>query len=140
MTLVGAPDVLAVVGPMLAATDVETVAATDVASVPVEGVDLAVLAGVVRRHSPTTDRQLLRAVHGALADDGTVVVLEPLRDRSPVARRVAVERLVVGRGDAYATETVEGWLDEAGFVDCETRDVPGTATQAVVGRRERGVD
>jgi hypothetical protein len=140
VTLVDAPDVLAVVGPMLASTDVETVPAADVTTVPVEDVELVVLAGVVRRHSPTTDRQLLRAVHGALTDDGTVVVLEPLRDRSPSARHVVVERLVVGEGDVYTVGEVEGWLEDAGFVDTETRDVPGTATQAVVARRERGVD
>jgi hypothetical protein len=69
-----------------------------------------------------------------------VVVLEPLRGESSAARRVAVERLAFGRGDAYDRETVESWLTAAGFVGCETTDVPGTERQAVVGRCERGVD
>jgi hypothetical protein len=140
VTLVEAPDVLAVVDPVLASTDVATVPAADVATVPIEDAELAVLVGVLRRHPPAIGRRLLRGIHDALADVGTVVVLEPLRGRSPVARRVAAERLVLGEGDVYTAETIDGWLADAGFVDCETRDVPGTATQAVVGRRERGVD
>jgi SAM-dependent methyltransferase len=138
-TLVDSADVLDVVGPMLAGQGVETVAA-EFPMVPAADVDLALLAGVVRRHDPETNERLLRSVRDALAPGGAVVVLEPLRDRSSEARRVAVERLAVGRGDAYGGETVEQWLRTAGFVDRETRNVPGTAGQAVVGRRERGVE
>ena len=124
---------------MLAGGGVETVAA-ERTTVPAVDADLALLAGVVRRHNPETNERLLRSVHDALAPGGTVVVFEPLRERSSKARRVAVERLAVGRGDAYGGETVEQWLRTAGFVDRETRNVPGTAGQAVVGRRERGVE
>ncbi|WP_380680568.1 methyltransferase domain-containing protein [Salinigranum sp. GCM10025319] len=138
-TLVDSADVLDVVGPMLAGSGVETVAA-ELTTVPVAGADLAVLAGTVRRHAPDTNERLLRSVYDALAPGGAVVVLEPLRGRSSEAGRVAIERLAVGRGDAYGSETVEKWLHAAGFVDSETRDVPGTAEQAVVGRRERGVE
>ncbi|WP_318567269.1 methyltransferase domain-containing protein [Salinigranum marinum] len=139
-TLVDSARVLDAVGPMLAGQDVETVVAERATAVPVDNADLAVLAGVVQRRSPESNRALLRSTHDALGPGGAVVVLEPLRGRSARARRVAVERLAVGRGDAYAAETVEGWLDEAGFVDRETRDVSGTDQGAVVGRRERGVD
>ena len=138
-TLVDSERVLDVVGPMLAGGGVETVAA-ERTTVPAVDADLALLAGVVRRHNPETNERLLRSVHDALAPGGTVVVFEPLRERSSKARRVAVERLAVGRGDAYGSETVEQWLRAAGFVDREMRDVPGTAEQAVVGRRERGVE
>ena len=139
-TLVDTARVLDAVGPMLAGQGVETIVAERATAVPVDDADLAVLAGVVQRRSPETNRTHLRSVHDALAPGGAVVVLEPLRGRSARARRVAVERLAVGRGDAYAAETVEGWLDEGGFVDRVTRDVPGTDQAAVVGRRERGVD
>jgi SAM-dependent methyltransferase len=140
VTLVESPEALDVAGPSLAGRDVETVATGRVTAVPTDDVDLATLVGVLQRHSPGTNRATLESVRGALAPGGVVVVLEPLRDRSTAGRRVAVERLAVGRGDAYAAEQVEGWLREAGFADPETRDVPGTAVQAVVGRRERGVD
>jgi SAM-dependent methyltransferase len=139
-TLVDSARVLDAVGPMLAGQGVETAVAERATAVPVADADLAVLAGVVRRRPPEANRTLLRSVHDALGPGGAVVVLEPLRGRSAAARRVAVERLAVGRGDAYAAERVEGWLDEAGFVDRVTRDVSGTDQQAVVGRRERGVD
>ena len=139
-TLVESSDVLDVVGPTLAGRGVETVAADRITTVPVENAELATLVGVLQRHPPETNRALLESVRGALASDGAVVILEPLRDRSPAGRRVAVERLAVGRGDAYTAEQVEEWLREVGFVDIENRDVPGTAVQAVVGRHERGVD
>ncbi|WP_152039968.1 methyltransferase [Salinigranum salinum] len=139
-TLVESRDVLDVVEPMLAGQGVDTVETDEPTAVPVVDADLAVLADVVQRHPPAADRRLLQSVHDALVPGGAVVVLEPLRDRSPAARRVAVERLAVGRGDAYTSDEVEAWLGDAGFVDHETRDVPGTTVQAVVGRRERGVD
>jgi SAM-dependent methyltransferase len=139
-TLVESRDVLDVVGPRVAGQGVETVGTDEPTAVPVADADLAVLAGVVQRHPPAADRRLLQSVHDALVPGGAVVVLEPLRDRSPASRRVAVERLAVGRGDAYTGDEVEAWLGDAGFVDHETHDVPGTAVQAVVGRRERGVD
>lgn len=139
VTLVESERVLDAVGAMVAGRGVETVAA-ELPAVPVDAADLAVLAGVVRRHPPATNRALLRSVHGALSVGGTVAVFEPLRDRSAAARRVAVERLALGRGDTYASETVEDWLTATGFVATETRDVPGTPVQVVVGRRERGVD
>jgi SAM-dependent methyltransferase len=139
-TLVESSDVLDVVGPRVAGQGVDTVETDEPTAVPVVDADLAVLAGVVQRHPPAIDRRLLQSVHDALVPGGAVVVLEPLRDRSPAARRVVVERLAVGRGDAYTSDEVEAWLGDVGFVDHEARDVPGTTVQAVVGRRERGVD
>jgi SAM-dependent methyltransferase len=140
VTLVESAAVVDVVGPMLAGRDVDALAAAHPTAVPVADAEVALLAEVVQRRPPATNRTLLRAVHDALAPGGTVVVFEPLRDRSTEARRVAVERLAVGRGDAYSGETIAEWLDDAGFVAREPRDVPGTGRQVVVGRRERGVD
>jgi SAM-dependent methyltransferase len=139
-TLVEAETVLDVVGPMLGGRGVETVAAESVTSVPVADADLAYLADVLQRHPPETNRALLDAVSDALGEGGVVVVLEPLRGVSPAARRVAVERLARGRGDAYTGESVTTWLAAAGFVDGDVRDVPGTDYRAVVARCERGVD
>jgi SAM-dependent methyltransferase len=140
-TLVESEAALDAVGAMRAGEGVETVAADDVTSVPVADADLALLAGVLRRHPPATNRELLRSVADALRPGGTVVVLEPLRDRSPgTARRVAVERLAAGAGDACDEATVGEWLSAAGFGPPETHDVPGSGAAAVVARTERGVD
>ena len=140
VTLVESREVLDVVGPMLSTEEIETVAVDSAASVPVESADLALLAGVLQRHPPETNRRLLESVHGALGERGVGVVLEPLRGDSPAARRVAVERLAQGRGDAYTEDEVTAWLGEAGFVGSDVRDVPGTDYRAVVARRERGVE
>lgn len=140
VTLVESRETLDVVGPMLAGQTIETSVADSPTAVPVVDADLALLAGVLQRDSPETNRELVRSVHDALGAGGVVVVLEPLRGDSPAARRVAVERLARGRGDAYTGEEITTWLADAGFVDRETRDVPGTPYQSVVARRERGVD
>jgi SAM-dependent methyltransferase len=140
VTLVETGAVLDVVGPMLGGRGVETVAADAVTSVPAADADLALLADVLQCHPPETNRALLDAVSDALGEGGVVVVLEPLRGGSPAARRVAVERLAQGRGDAYTGEAVTAWLAGAGFVDSDVRDVPGTDYLAVVARCERGVD
>ncbi len=140
VTLVEAREVLDVVEPMLSVEEIETVAADSITNVPVENANLALLAGVLQRHPPETNRRLLESVHDALGERGAVVVLEPLRRDSPVARRVAVERLAQGRGDAYTEEEVTTWLGEVGFADSDVRDVPGTDYRAVVAHRERGVE
>lgn len=140
VTLVDSREVLEVVGPMLAGQAIETTVADSLTSVPVEDADLALLAGVLQRHPPEANRELVRSVHDALEAGGVVVVLEPLRGVSSAARRVAVERLAHGRGDAYTDEEITTWLADAGFVGRETRDVPGAPYQSVVARRERGVD
>ncbi|WP_142860097.1 methyltransferase domain-containing protein [Salinigranum halophilum] len=140
VTLVESEAVLDHVGPMLAGQGVETAAASSVTSVPVEDADLALLTAVLQRYPPATNRTLLESTRDALDAGGVVVVLEPLRGDSPAARRVAVERLASGHGDAYTESEIRTWLAEAGFVDVERRDVPETDWQAVVARRERGVD
>ena len=137
VTLVETDAVLDVVGPMLAGQGVETVTTTG-DEVPVDDADLALLAGVVNRRSSEANQTLLSRVHDALTPGGTAAVLTP--EDGAEARRVRVERLLCGSGDAYTAETVTGWLGDAGFVDCETWDVTGGEGRLVVGRCERGVD
>jgi hypothetical protein len=140
VTLVDTGAVLDIVGPMLTGQGVQTVESDSRTELPVEGADLAFLGGVLQRHAPETNRELLGAVHDALAPGGVIVVVEPLRGASGAAQRVAVDRLAAGSGDAYTGEAVTTWLTTAGFVGPETRAIPGTEYQTVVSRRERGVD
>lgn len=139
VTLVDEGSVVDIVGPMVRGRGVETREVESTAALPVSDVDLAVLVDVLHHRSPAENRALLTAVDEALVPGGTVVVVEPLRGTSPVARRIAVERLALGHGDVYTGDTVEGWLEAAGFVDCVTERVPDTETHAIVARRERGV-
>lgn len=134
--LVDRPDAVGPTRPFLAREPVEVRAAeydADGAALPTA--DLAFLPDVTRRLGPDANRRLCSNVAGALSPGGVAVVVDHLRDRSPRAAAVALESLATtADGDVYPAERYREWLTDAGFVEVEVREVPGTDRTAVVGR------
>jgi hypothetical protein len=128
VTLLDTAARLGPLGPLLAATDIDSVAGDPRDRIPDAGLVFGV--GVGERYAPAG----LRAVLASAREAAPVVVLvERLRGDADAALR-RVELLASGdAGDCYSADQWETWLAEAGFEpDCEA--VPGTDRHAIVGR------
>jgi hypothetical protein len=132
VTLLDGPSVIEAVEPLLESTLVTTRAGS---LVDVEATfDLVLTVDGAWRQGAEENRFTVLAAADALAPDGAVVLIEPLRDRSAAAVEVAATALATGTGEPYTESTVAGWFLDAGLAGVETSDVPGTPYQAVVGR------
>jgi demethylspheroidene O-methyltransferase len=84
-----------------------------------EGADLAVLVRILLDHDDETVRRLLRSVHDALAEDGTIVIAEPVSDAGG-ARRMGdayfgFYLMAMGHGRVRTTAEHAALLVAAGF-------------------------
>lgn len=139
VTLFDRPEVVEVVQPSIAHQPVELREGNFLEELPGE-FDLAFCARVAHALGPDENRRLLSNVHDVLAPDGTVVVVDHVRDHPEGAPLFAAHALATtGRGDVYAEAEFADWFADAGFEHPRVRDVPGTDLQAV-GARKRGVD
>ncbi|MBP1985903.1 methyltransferase domain-containing protein [Halolamina salifodinae] len=98
--------------------------------------DLVIAVDSAWRQSVDENRFTVAAAASAVAPGGTVVLVEPLQDRSSATAEVAATALATGTGRPYTEAEVAGWFGDAGLVEVETSDVPDTPYQAVAGRRE----
>lgn len=105
------------------------------ATIPAE-FDLTLLVDLLWGCPTPEARELVGVASETLTAGGTLVVLEPLRNRSDAAVSTAVRALATGTGECHASEAVSAWLREGGLADVTVEDVPGTPYQAVLGHRE----
>ena len=136
VTLLDGPAEVDAAAPLLESTDV-TLTTDSLAEVAAESFDLVMVVDGAWRQSSAENRWTVDAAADAIAPDGAVVLVEPLRDRSTAAVEVATRALAAGTGRPYTEAEIREWFDDAGLVGVETSDVPGTPYQAVTGRRER---
>jgi SAM-dependent methyltransferase len=103
-------------------------------TLPVDGVDCAFVPLRTSDRSAAANRRLVTEAADALAPGGWLVVVDYLRERSPVAREATVRRLALGSGEAHPPASYRDWFEAAGLRAVQVRDVPGTDRQAVLGQ------
>lgn len=135
VTLVDNPGVIDIVRPHLEESDLELVAGDALESLP-GGFDLAFCGRLTEGFSPEENEQLFEVVHDALEPGGTIACMDYVRGRSGVAELFAVHMLAMSdTGNTYTEDQYRSWLEGAGFVEPEVRDVPGTDFQVTTARK-----
>lgn len=135
VTLLDEPPVIELVEPNLADTEIELHGGDAVESLP-SGYSLAFCGRLTVSCSPTENEQLFENLYAALEPGGTAMCLDFVQDRSENGTMFGVHMLALSpTGNTYSEAQYCQWLTDAGFVDCEIRDVPGTAFQAIIGHR-----
>ena len=94
------------------------------------GHNIATLGHILHSEGEAASRALLKKTYEALAPGGTIAIAEFLveegRNGPPVALIFAVNMLVnTDEGDTFSFPEIQGWLEEAGFVDVRTVPAPG---------------
>jgi ubiquinone/menaquinone biosynthesis C-methylase UbiE len=92
--------------------------------------DIATLGHILHSEGETRSRKLLKKTFNALKSGGTIAIAEWLvnDDRTGPAESLmfAVNMLVnTDEGDTFTFNEIKSWLDEAGFKNARTLDVPG---------------
>ena len=96
------------------------------------GYDLAVLGHILHTQGDVRARALVKKTYEALSPGGTVVVAEVVvnDDRTgPVAPLIFAVNMVVttDEGDTFSQREITDWIEESGFRDVRTLDVPGSS-------------
>ncbi|WP_435361385.1 methyltransferase domain-containing protein [Haloarchaeobius sp. DFWS5] len=123
---------------LLARESVQTLATELVPSLDTDAlptVDCVFVPMRTHEFSRETNRELVAGAADLLADDGWLVVVDYLRDRSARATETTVRSLATGDGEAYTSSDYREWFDAAGLRAVQVRGVPGTERQAVLGRQ-----
>ncbi|WP_435151527.1 class I SAM-dependent methyltransferase [Haladaptatus sp. DFWS20] len=137
VTLVDQPEVIDIDRRFLEHEPIELLSG-DVTDALPTGFDIAFCSRVAHSLGPDENRKLLENVFGALESGGVAVFTDQIRGRSEGAALMGAHMLAqTENGDTYSANQFEDWFTDAGFVDFETRDIPGTNQQAIVGRRPR---
>lgn len=94
-----------------------------------QGNDAVLFFGVLHQESAASIRALLPQAYAALQAGGRVYVLDMMTDqtrcRPPFSALFAVNMaLTAEHGWVFSDQDIMGWLDEAGFVDCQCRPCP----------------
>jgi len=102
--------------------------------------DIILLTNFLHHFNPSTNIDLLRKCHDALAPGGMAAALEfvpnPDRVSPPMTASFALIMLATTReGDAYTFPEYQGMFSEAGFVDVALTDVPPSPHRIVSGIR-----
>lgn len=135
VTLVDIPPVIETVRPHIDESEVELVSGDALESLPA-GFDLAFCGRLTVSFSPEEAEQFFENVYDSLEPGGTVVCLEFVRGRSDIADLFGFHMLTLsGNGNTHTEDQYRSWLEGAGFVRPDLRDVPGTDFCAVVGHR-----
>lgn len=132
-TLFDRPDAVEAARPVVAGAGVDCVAGDPHETVP--DADLVLAPGVPRRHDAGANRAWIRAAAAAVGDDGVLVAVDALRERSAGAALLRAHLLATGGGDVYAEAEFREWYGAAGLT-AELRAVPDTDLWAVVGASE----
>lgn len=110
----------------------------DAFAVPYGGsYDLALLTNFLHHFDPPTNEELLRKVHASLAPGGQAAALEfvPNPDRVTPPGAAAFSMMMLGStpaGDAYTFEELRSMFVNAGFSECEVKDVPMSIQRVVI--------
>lgn len=136
VTLVDRPDVIGLDEQLLDSDPISLVEGDIRETVPGEH-DLVFCSRVFQTLSPEENRRILNAAYDALSPDGSVVLIEVVRGRSPDARMFGVTMLAQADsdGNTYTESQYRDWFHDAGFEDFRVADVPGTKYQTVAGDR-----
>lgn len=133
VTVADDPASLETAAPLLARTPVETAAMEQDDPLP-DGFDLVFAADETRRRTPTENRAFVARLAAALADGGSIVLVERMWDRSADAVPAAVEAYARDGGGVYDQAAFEAWFEAAGLGAPSVERVPGTEQFSVVGR------
>lgn len=133
VTLADHPDAVDAATPLLACEPVETVTVAADDPLP-DGFDLVVAVDATRPRTHDANRAFVARLADAVADGGTVVLLDRLWARSGDAVPAAIESFARDGGGVYRASDVATWFEAAGLTAPEVEDVPGTELVAVVGR------
>jgi O-methyltransferase len=92
--------------------------------------DVATLGHILHSEGEARSRQLLKKTLGALKSGGTIAIGEWLvndeRTEPLPSLMFAVNMLVnTEEGDTFSFNEIKSWLEEAGFKDARTLEVPG---------------
>jgi predicted nicotinamide N-methyase len=104
------------------------------------GYDIIMLTNFLHHFDVETCEGLLRKVHGALADGGTVVTLEmiPNEDRVSPPIDASFSLMMLGGtpgGDAYTFSELETMFRNAGYAGSELHSLPVTFQRVVISRK-----
>ncbi|MFB6070616.1 MAG: class I SAM-dependent methyltransferase [Halanaeroarchaeum sp.] len=100
------------------------------------GFDMVFSARMIPSFSPTDLQAYFENAFDALLPGGTFMCTERVWDRSESARRFGFHMLTVGDADhRYTAAEYEAALADAGFVDTDVPEVPGTPFQGIVGHK-----
>jgi SAM-dependent methyltransferase len=94
------------------------------------GYDIAVLGHILHTEGEQRSRKLLKKTFGALKSGGTIAIGEWLvndeRTEPLPSLMFAVQMLVnAEHGDTFSFNEIKAWLEDAGFKNTRTLDVPG---------------
>ena len=103
------------------------------------GYQVATLGHILHSEGEARSRRLLKKVYSALAPGGTIAIAEmiPDADRSgpPFALIFGVNMLVnTEEGDVFSFEQIRSWLEEIGFVNVRTLEVPAPSPLVLADR------
>lgn len=132
VTVADHPEAVEVARPLLAQSPVEAVAVAAGEALPA-GADLVVAVEGTRRRPPEGSEAFAGRLADAVADDGWVVLVERLWDRSAEAVPTAVEAFARDGGGVYREGDYDEWFADAGLSGPEVWPVPGTDWYALVG-------
>jgi ubiquinone/menaquinone biosynthesis C-methylase UbiE len=101
------------------------------------GFDVVLIPNFMHLWDRATNMRLLKKVHGALAPKGQIIIVEfvPGENRvtPPIAALFALSMLAnTTAGDVYTASEHRAMLKEAGFTDCQTRELAPTSHTAVL--------
>jgi len=104
------------------------------------GYNIVLLTNFLHHFDPETCEDLLRKVHGALADGGRAVTLEfvPNPDRVSPPQAAAFSLMMLGgtpAGDAYTFAELETMFRNAGFKQSEMHELPTTIQRVVISQK-----
>jgi precorrin-6B methylase 2 len=94
------------------------------------GYDIATLGHILHSEGEERSRKLLKKTFGALTSGGTIVIAEWLvndeRTEPTPSLMFAVNMLVNSEhGDTFSFNEIKSWLEQAGFSNARTLEVPG---------------
>lgn len=135
VTLLDHPAVIETVRPHVDESEIELVSGDALESLPT-GFDLAFCGRLTVSFSPEEARLFFENVYEALEPGGTVVCFEFVRGHSDIAELFGFHMLTLSeKGNTHTEDQYRSYLDGAGFVRPDLREVPGTDFCAVVGEK-----
>ena len=108
------------------------------------GYDLALAFNNSHGHRPEENIHLLKKNAAALAENGRVVILDQMGDKSfgPVTRAanslIALAYFILLGGQTFTYQEVEGWLHEAGFAVVSRKSLLKAPGTIVIAARQMG--
>lgn len=103
------------------------------------GYDVALLGNIIHGHKPPAIRALLRRVHAALNDGGTLLIVDQVKLRQPFTPFAGYAAGITGLlllnelgGGLYPYAQVRAWLLESGYRDVRVRRLLSTPGFALI--------